>query len=123
MQLSLDPASKLPIYEQIVRSMKTMVMTGKLHAHEPVPSVRKTAAALGINPNTVQKAFALLRQEGILYSVAGKGDFVADNGGRIKEMKRQEIRDMFVRATQEARDSGMWIDEIFTIVDEAYSGG
>ena len=52
-----------------------------------------------------------------LYSVAGKGDFVADNAMRIKEMRKEEIREMFVKATREARQSGLWIDEIFTIVD------
>lgn len=51
----------------------------------------------------------------------GKGDFVADNAAKIKEMKRGEIERMFEVATREARDSGMWIDEIFTLVDEAYS--
>lgn len=101
--------------------MKTLVMTGKLLPHEQVPSVRKTAKELGINPNTVQKSYAILERDGILYSVVGKGDFVADNAARIKEMKKQEIREMFIRVTREARDSGLWIDEIFTIVDEAYS--
>ena len=71
--------------------------------------------------NTIQKSYALLEKEGILYSVAGKGDFVADNAMRIKEMRKEEIREMFVKATREARQSGLWIDEIFTIVDEAYS--
>lgn len=122
MALTLDPLSKKPIYEQIVQGMKSLVMTGKLRPHEQVQSVRKTAKELNINPNTVQKAYALLEKEGILYSVAGKGDFVADNASRIKEMKKQEIHDMFVKATREARDSGLWIDEIFAIVDEAYSG-
>jgi len=122
MMIALDPASKKPIYEQIVQGLKSLVMTGKLRPHEQIQSVRRTAKELGINPNTVQKAYALLEKEGILYSVAGKGDFVADNAARIKEMRKQEIHDLFVRATREARDSGLWIDEIFAIVDEAYSG-
>lgn len=122
MVLALDPASKKPIYEQIVQGMKSLVMTGKLRPHEQISSVRFTAKELGINPNTVQKAYALLEKEGILYSVAGKGGFVADNAARIKDMKKQEIRDLFIHATREARDSGLWIDEIFAIVDEAYSG-
>ena len=63
-----------------------------------------------------------MEREGILYSMTGKGDFVADNAARIKEMRKQEIREMFQRVTREARDSGLWIDEIFSIVDEAYSG-
>lgn len=122
MMIALDPASKKPIYAQIVQGLKSLVMTGKLRPHEQIQSVRRTAKELGINPNTVQKAYALLEKEGILYSVAGKGDFVADNAARIKEMRKQEIHDLFVRATREARDSGLWIDEIFAIVDEAYSG-
>ena len=120
--LTLDPESKTPIYLQIVQEMKTLVMTGKLHPHGQIPSVRKTAKSLAVNPNTVQKAYAALEREGILYSVTGKGDFVADNAARIKEMRKQEIREMFQRVTREARDSGLWIDEIFSIVDEAYSG-
>jgi len=121
MQVKLDPSSGEPIYKQIVQAVKTLVMTSKLHPHEQVTSVRGLAKELGINPNTVQKAYAILEGEDILYSVAGKGDFVADNAAMIKEMKREEIKRMFVTATREARDSGMWIDEIFTLVDEAYS--
>lgn len=120
--VSLDPASKQPIYQQIVQQIKTIVMTGKFHPHEQIPSVRQMARDLKINPNTVQKAYAILEREGILYSVTGKGDFVADNATCIKEMRKQEIREMFRKVTREARDAGFWIDEIIMIVDEAYSG-
>ena len=119
--IQLDHSLKQPIYRQIVDGLKSLVMMGKLHPHEQIPSVRKMARELGVNPNTIQKSYSLLEKEGILYSVAGKGDFVADNAMRIKEMRKEEIREMFVKATREARQSGLWIDEIFTIVDEAYS--
>ena len=119
--IQLDHSLKQPIYRQIVDGLKSLVMMGKLHPHEQIPSVRKMARELGVNPNTIQKSYALLEKEGILYSVAGKGDFVADNAMRIKEMRKEEIREMFVKATREARQSGLWIDEMFTIVDEAYS--
>ena len=119
--IQLDHSLKQPIYRQIVDGLKSLVMMGKLHPHEQIPSVRKMARERGVNPNTIQKSYALLEKEGILYSVAGKGDFVADNAMRIKEMRKEEIREMFVKATREARQSGLWIDEIFTIVDEAYS--
>lgn len=121
MKIELDTASKKPIYEQIIANVKMLVMTSKLRAHEQVTSVRKLAKELQINPNTVQKAYAQLEKEGILYSVAGKGDYVTDNAARIKELHRNEITEMFEVATKHARDSGMWIDEIFTLVDEAYS--
>ncbi len=119
--LKLYLTDKTPVYAQIVQGIKSQIMTAKVHAHEQLPSVRMLAKQLGINPNTVQKSYALLKKQGLIYSVAGKGDFVADNAARVKEMKRQQIIDMFVLATQEARDSGMWIDEIISIVDDAYT--
>ncbi len=119
--IRLDKTSKQAIYEQVVQNFKTLIMMGKIRPHEQIPSVRKLAKQLGINPNTVQKSYAILSKEGFLYSVAGQGDFVADNAAQIKDMRKNEIREMFVKATKEARDSGLWIDEIFAIVDEAYS--
>ncbi len=121
MRIKLDENSAEPIYMQIVNGVKTLVMTAKMHPHEQVVSVRALARELHINPNTVQKAYALLKKEGILYSKAGLGDYVADNAAAIKEMKKQQIIEMFTEATKEARAAGMWIDEIFTIVDEVYS--
>ena len=75
--LTLDPESKTPIYLQIVQEMKTLVMTGKLHPHEQIPSVRKTAESLASSiPTPCKRPTQLLEREGILYSVTGKGDFV-----------------------------------------------
>jgi len=112
-----------PVYMQIADHLKLLVMMSKMHPHEKIRSVRSMARELGVNPNTVQKAYSILKKEGIIYSIAGKGDYVADNAEKIKLMKKQHIMDTFRKATLEARSSGMWIDEIFTIVDEAYSNG
>jgi GntR family transcriptional regulator len=115
--------TNIPVYVQIVEYIKLLVMTAKMHPHEQVQSVRSLAKELDVNPNTVQKAYSILKRQGIIYSVAGKGDYVADNAEQIKAMKKQRIVDSFRAATLEARSAGMWIDEIFTIVDETYSGG
>lgn len=117
----IDSSSKVPVYLQIVHDYRHKIMTSKMHAHEKLPSVRALARELGINPNTVQKAYAVLRKEELVYSIAGKGEYVAENMAKIKEMKRDRLIEIFVTATKEARDSGMWIDEIFTIIDEAYT--
>lgn len=110
-----------PIYQQIVQDFRHKIMTKKMHAHERIPSVRALARELGVNPNTVQKAYRILKAEQLIYSLAGKGDFVADNAEALKEMKREHLIRTFIRATREARDSGMWIDEIISIIDDAYS--
>lgn len=117
----LDPHSGVPYYQQIVQDLRHKIMTAKMHAHEQLPSVRALARDLQVNPNTVQKSYSILKQEQLIYSVPGRGEYVADNAQMIKEMKREQLVETFVRATKEARDSGMWIDEIFTIIDEAYS--
>ena len=118
-QLKRD--SEVPIYLQIVQDLRHRIMTAKMHAHEKVPSVRALARELGVNPNTVQKAYGLLKRDGLIYSVSGRGDFVADNAEKLKALRRDDLISTFVKTTKEARDAGMWIDEIFKIVDEAYS--
>ncbi len=83
MMVKLDPASKKPIYEQIVQEVKSLVMTGKLLPHEQVLSVRKAAKELGVNPNTVQNHTRSSSGKAS-FTCDGKGDFVADNAARIK---------------------------------------
>lgn len=119
--IQLDPDSKVPVYRQIAQDLRHKIMTSKMHAHERLPSVRALARELGINPNTVQKAYASLKSDSLLYSRAGVGDFVSENTNKLKELKHDQIIQTLRETTKEARDSGMWIDEIFNIIDEAYS--
>lgn len=117
----LNPDSGVPYYQQIAQDMRNKIMTSKMHAHEQLPSVRALARELHVNPNTVQKSYAILKEERLIYSVAGRGDFVAENTQALKKLQREQLVQTFIRATKDARDAGMWIDEIFKIVDEAYS--
>lgn len=119
MQINHD--SGIPIYKQIVQDLRHRIMTSKMHAHEKLLSVRALARELNVNPNTVQKSYTILKRDGLIYTVVGRGDFVADNAQKLKTMRREELVSTFVKATKEARDSGMWIDEIINIIDEAYS--
>ena len=74
--LQLNPKDHAPLYEQIKEQMKELIMTGVLKADEQIPSVRELAQMLTINPNTIQKAYKELEQEGFVYSIRGKGNFV-----------------------------------------------
>lgn len=75
---SIDYASRVPIYEQIVVQVERLIATGVCKAHEQLPSVRQAASSLGINPNTIQKAYGELEKRGYIYSVTGKGYFVCE---------------------------------------------
>ena len=75
--LSLDYRDARPIYEQVRDGLRRLVVTGALVQGEKLPSVRAMASTLAINPNTIQRAYEALEAEGYLYSVPGKGSFVA----------------------------------------------
>ena len=103
---SVDFQSRVPIYEQLYRSVARMASVGALEKDEALPSVRSLAEELGINPNTVQKAYAMLEHDGILYSVPGKGSFLSGDenaAARQREIAAENLR----RAVREASGCGM----------------
>ena len=86
----LDYRDSRPLYQQVKDSLRRMMLTGLLSPEEKLPSVRALATQLAINPNTIQRAYAELEAEGYIYSVAGRGSFVAAGDGehlrRIAEL-------------------------------------
>lgn len=66
-----------PIYEQVKFGLRRLILTGVLSPDDKMPSVRELSAQLAINPNTVQRAYRELEADGYIYSVPGKGSFVA----------------------------------------------
>ena len=102
----IDYLDSRPIYEQIADKYKSLILTGVLQANEQLPSVRKLAMELSTNPNTVQKAYALLEREGYLYSVKGRGNFVRENDA-LKEQKIVELKGKIAELLVRARDLGI----------------
>lgn len=119
---SLDFQSRVPIYEQLYRSIARMASVGALEKDEALPSVRSLAEELGINPNTVQKAYAMLEHDGILYSVPGKGSFLSGDenaAARQRKMAAEKLR----HAVREASGCGMKREEILAQVAKALEEG
>ena len=88
--ISLDYQSRIPIYEQIIKSVERYVAVGILKPNEQIPSIRELAASLGINPNTVKKAYTELEQKGVIYVISTKGTFIADKTNEVIERKITE---------------------------------
>lgn len=88
--IQLNYRDPKPIYEQIKDGFRKMIITKVISKDEKLPSVRELASELVINPNTIQRAYRELEAEGYIYTVSGKGSFVADVGdiiaGRNKEL-------------------------------------
>lgn len=83
----IDQRSSLPIYEQILQSVETMIVSGALLKNEQLPSVRSVANDLAVNPNTIQKAYGLLEERGIIYSRPGRGSFVAVDADDLQKRR------------------------------------
>ena len=88
--IGIDLQNRKPIYEQIVERFQNMIVSGILEPDSQMPSVRSLAMELSINPNTIQKAYSLLEQEGYIYPVKGRGNFVSGNAG-LKEKKQESV--------------------------------
>lgn len=76
--IQVTPGSDEPIYVQIVEQVSETIAKGQLVAGDKLPAVRKLAAELVINPNTVARAYTILEQSGLVTTKTGSGTFVAD---------------------------------------------
>ena len=77
--ISIDYKNEKPLHEQISQRFKDLIFCGVLNPGDQLPSVRELSVDLTVNPNTVQRAYKSLETEGVIYSVRGKGNFVADS--------------------------------------------
>ena len=108
-----------PFYQQIKDNVRHLVVSGALKKDDKLPSVRELAASLAINPNTIQRAYAELERQGYIYSVKGRGSFVADNR-QIRERKRQEIWDQLELLIRDAKGTGITMLEFQGQVIQSY---
>ena len=115
--IQIDYRSQKAIYEQVRDELKKLIMRGVLRRDEKIPSVREIAGSLAINPNTVQRAYRELENEGFIYSVKGKGNFVSDSTLLLKQY-REEITERFREICREAAAAGIPKAELSEIVEQ-----
>lgn len=118
----VDYQDRRPIYEQIVERFQRLIVKGALEPGTQMPSVRQMAAELSINPNTIQKAYAVLEQEGYIYPVKGKGSFVAEDAA-VRQKRRQLSLDQLDRCLREIRELGVSRGECIQEVEKIYGEG
>ena len=99
----IDLQSRTPIYEQLYKRVIELTVKKQLRPGDKLPSVRELAKALGVNPNTVSKAFQNLERDGIIYSLAGRGSFISDKNGSVI---KQNAAEQFTIAAREVYAAG-----------------
>lgn len=115
----LDYKDRRPIYEQVAEKLEELMLLGILGENEPLPSVRSLAMELPINPNTIQRAYAELERQGYIYTVKGKGSFVAENSV-MKEKRKKDLLIQVSEVIDEAIRLGISGEEIKNMVEIQY---
>ena len=117
----IDYQDRRPIYEQIVERFQILILKGVLEQDEQMPSVRKLAVELSINPNTIQKAYSILEQQGYIYPVKGRGNFVSGKGSLIQE-KRNMFWQEYHEVIKKGTELGITREEFREKIDESWKG-
>lgn len=120
--IQLNYRDAKPIYEQIKDGLRKLVITNSLIANEKLPSVREMASKLAINPNTIQKAYQELEAEGYVYTVAGKGTFVAERK-EVLGVRNEELMKEFDEVVTELLFLATDGDSLKTRIEQLAKGG
>jgi GntR family transcriptional regulator len=117
MQYEINSASRLPIYQQLVRQVREAIARGGLKPNEQLPSVRQLARDLVVNPNTVARAYLELEREGLLNNRPGLGVFVAEPRDELtRDARRQRLLDSLDRFLTEAVHLAFSAEEVLQLV-------
>ena len=119
--ITIDYQDRRPIYEQIVQRYEMLILRGILAPDTQLPSVRQMAQELSINPNTIQKAYAILESRGYIYPVKGRGNFVSGNAALI-ERKKETWKNGLSAHLKEGLDLGVTREELSGLIDSLYGG-
>ena len=119
----LDYSDGKPIYEQIKDNFKQLIIDGVLKTDDRIPSVRELALSMAINPNTIQKAYRELENEGYVYSVRAKGVFVASADNISQDKNTEKLYKNLEEAVKELYFLGVDKDDVYSAVDKIYERG
>lgn len=116
MKIIINTSSMVPIYEQIIDQIKTMIRKEELKQNDQLPSVRALSKELKISALTVKKAYDELEREGFTVTVHGKGSYVtAANTELMMEEQRKEVEQDLEQAILKGRRYGISDEDIKTL--------
>ena len=119
--VKLDYKSGQPIHKQITKGIKNLVISGVLKTDEQLPSGRELSVSLTVNPNTVQRAYRDLETEGVIYSIRGKGNFVA----KLSSADPDRIAELYAGISAKINELLFWGEEkeaVLKAVEKALKG-
>ena len=117
MNIQIDNRNGTPIYDQIYTQIKSQIISGELSEDEMLPSIRSLARELRISVITTKRAYEELEKEGFIYTVAGKGCFVAaKNTELLREENLKQIEEYIAEILRLASLCGLDTEEIIEMI-------
>ena len=108
----IDYQSRTPIYEQIVLEIERYVVLGIYKPKQQIESIRELATSLGINPNTVKKAYDELERRGTITTISTKGTFITENTNKLLKSKIEDTIRVIKEEIKELEKLGVSKEEI-----------
>ena len=123
MNIQITNDGTVPIYEQIARQIKGMVLNGTLKEGDALPSMRLLAKELKISVITTKRAYEELERDGFIVSMTGKGSFVAGTDTELlKEARQKELEQTMEELVAQAKELGLSLEELMELMTIIYRG-
>ena len=116
----IDYRNRIPIYEQIKNQILLYIRMGIYKLDEQLPSIRSVSQETGINVNTVKRAFADLEDEGIIYTLVGRGSFVASNAIENTSIARKALQEIELDL-RSIKSKGVTKEALISLIENIYS--
>ena len=121
MDIIIRNSGGIPIYDQITRQVKGLILRGELREGEALPSMRLLAKELRISLITTKRAYEELERDGFIVTMTGRGSFVAaKNLELLREEKRKQVEALLAQAAQAARTVGIPEEELCELIRLLY---
>ena len=118
--ITVDLRDRKQLYEQLIDNIKALILAGDLNRDDKLPSVRSLAKELGINPNTIQKAYTELERCGIIMTMPGRGSVVLAERESLRNEMSGKLENAMKALAREMRESGIDREEFVRAAEEAW---
>lgn len=114
---------RIPIYLQILLYVKRGILSGGIQKGDALPSRRMLSATLGVNPNTVQKAYRILEEEGLVCSHSGAKSIIEFNEQSIRNIRRELLEEDMEHIISDLKQMGLSKEEAVELMSELWEKG
>ncbi len=118
--ITVDLRDRKQLYEQLIDNIKGLILSGELSPDNKLPSVRSLARELGINPNTIQKAYSELERMGVITTLPGRGSIILADINILRGEQEERLVNRFMTMASDAKKSGITKEKYIRSALEAW---